>query len=298
MKRLIILVAALAVAAAACGGAAGDQGAGGLGTPSPVEESRTPRPTPEPESTGGSTPTPSPDGTVTYEVWFTMGDRLFMTKRTQAATEAVGRASIEALLAGPSPEEREAGVGTQVPVGTEQLGIAIADGLATVDLTGDFEAGGGSASVIMRIAQVVYTVTQFPSVETVQFRIDGKDVPVITDHGILNEPAGRADYADQLPAIVVESPLIGEQVSNPVSIAGTAIVFEATVSMRVVDADGNEVGLDFTTATCGSGCRGTYQHDLAYAVDREQEGIVEVFESSAEDGRPINVISIPVVLTP
>jgi hypothetical protein len=298
MKRLIVSVLTLAVLGLGCAGAGG---AGSLGEARPTGTETTEGPSPVTEgSPEGTTPTPAvgPGETVTYDVWFTRGESLFVTKRTQEATHAVGSASLDAMLAGPSAEETSAGVGTQVPAGTELLDLFIADGLATVDLSSDFEVGGGSASAVMRIAQVVYTLTQFPTVETVQFRIDGKDVPAITNHGVENAPVDRSAFEDLLPPILVESPVIGETVSSPVTIAGSANVFEATVSLRVLDADGNEIALDFTTATCGTGCRGTYEGVLEYEVEREQRGTVEAFESSAEDGRPINVVSIPVTLTP
>src|SRR6266480_4656581 len=49
--------------------------------------------------------------------------------------------------------------------GTRLVAIAIADGVANVDLTGDFQAGAGSRDLELRLAQVVYTATQFPSVK-------------------------------------------------------------------------------------------------------------------------------------
>jgi hypothetical protein len=105
------------------------------------------------------------------------------------------------------------------------------------------------------------------------------------------EPTDGAD-----PAIVVETPRPGDEVFSPVTIAGTADVFEATVSIRILDEDGGELAATFTTATCGSGCRGRYSTELFFFVDQTQNGAIEVFEASAEDGSPINLVSVPVVL--
>ena len=53
----------------------------------------------------------------------------------------------------------------------------------------------------------------------------------------------------------------------------------------------------FTNATCGTGCRGDYSASVRYEVDHDQPGTVMVFEASALDGSPQNVVSIPVVLS-
>jgi hypothetical protein len=52
----------------------------------------------------------------------------------------------------------------------------IDDGLATIDLSREFEAGGGSLSMFGRLAQLVYTVTQFPTVDEVALMLDGQRV--------------------------------------------------------------------------------------------------------------------------
>jgi hypothetical protein len=105
------------------------------------------------------------------------------------------------------------------------------------------------------------------------------------------EPTGGTQ-----PAIVVERPAPGDEVASPVRISGTADVFEATVYVRILGQDGTELAATFTTATCGSGCRGDFSTELFFFAERTQNGTIEVFESSAEDGSPINLVTIPVVL--
>ena len=98
------------------------------------------------------------------------------------------------------------------------------------------------------------------------------------------------------PAIVVKQPASGDEVASPVTISGTADVFEATVHVRILDSGGLEVAARFTTATCGSGCRGEFSTELSFFVEQTQDGTIEVFEQSAEDGSAINVVTVPVVL--
>ncbi len=80
------------------------------------------------------------------------------------------------------------------------LGLSIKNGVATVDLSSEFESGGGSASAMIRLGQVVYTLTQFPTVQSVLFQIEGRQVTVFGSEGIvLDGPVARADYYDLLP---------------------------------------------------------------------------------------------------
>jgi hypothetical protein len=98
------------------------------------------------------------------------------------------------------------------------------------------------------------------------------------------------------PAIEVTSPRPGDQVSTPVRIRGNADVFEATVSIDILDSAGNRIVRTFTTATCGTGCRGTFNKAVPFTVDTTQPGTIRVYESSAKDGKPINVVDTPVTL--
>ena len=100
------------------------------------------------------------------------------------------------------------------------------------------------------------------------------------------------------PIITVTAPCPGDSLSSPATIAGEANVFEATVSMRVLDENGNEIATSFTTAECGTGCWGAFEGEIQFDVPHEQTGTVEVFESSAEDGRDLHKVSIEVTLLP
>lgn len=302
MKRIGMALAALALVLSACA----DRSAGSLGrvsdeVPPGDASSPSPEPTKGPKKKGNKgSEEPSEPRTFTYQVWLTQGEGfLFVSRRTAQFEPGVGRIALNDLLSGPNDAEREAFIGTEIPDGTELLGLNIEDGVATVDLSGEFAESGSSLEETVRLAQVVYTITQFDTVRSVRFRIDGEPVEVFGSHGIaLDRPQTRRGYQELLPAILVESPSIGERVDNPVTVSGTANVFEATVSLRILNAGGKEIARTFTTATCGTGCRGDYSVSVSYRVDREQEGIIEVFESSAEDGRPIHVVRIPVTLTP
>ena len=296
----IILASLLGFVAASCGTGNGAQSAGPV--PSGDESPQSTYSGSETGTGTGGSSLPIPTDTsgqgaalVRYKVWFHRGEQLFVVTRTQSATPRVGTAAMEALLEGPSPGERSAGVATQIPDGTQLLGLIVDKRIATVDLTSEYESGGGTASMTMRLAQVVCTLDQFPTVKGVLFQLDGRPVEGI----VIDHPLRCRDYRDLLPVILVTSPAIGQAVSNPVTVSGSANVFEANVTVDIVDSSGRVVGNAFTTATCGSGCRGTFSVTVSYEVRAAQRGEIVVHDDDAAGtGHPPHEVRIPVVLQP
>jgi spore germination protein GerM len=302
----------VAVLVAACGTSTGDLGS--VATPPPTEEPSldlpsaepTPGSTAKPGETPAPTPVSSPAGTTTIRAYFILGSftdnaGLVPVLRQVPKTRAVGAAAMEALIAGPNDAELGArpAMYTTIPEGTRFLGLTVDAGVATVNLSKEFESGGGSASVLGRLAQVVYTLTQFPTVKSVLFQIDGQRVTVFGGEGVaLDQPVGRADYTDQLPAIFVDRPAWGGVLGNPARIVGMANVFEATFRVQILDAGGRALADAPVTATCGTGCWGTFDVTIPYHVGKAGWGTLRVFEPSAKDGSPASVTEYPVWLAP
>lgn len=124
------------------------------------------------------------------------GEGLSLTAvdREIPATPRIARATLQALIGGPTASEDEGSdaLTSAVPASTVVRGVTVDDGLATVDLSGAFESGGGSASMHARLAQLVYTVTQFPTVDAVALVLDGQPVEVFSGEGLLLDgPLGR-----------------------------------------------------------------------------------------------------------
>ncbi|MGB2954109.1 MAG: GerMN domain-containing protein [Gaiellaceae bacterium] len=154
-------------------------------------------PPPQQTTAAGSGALPA---STSFEVWFARGGRLAPELRTHATTRRVATSALEALLAGPTRAERSSGITTAVPAGTRLLGISIKNGVAIADLTSEYQSGGGSLSMQVRLGQVVYTLTQFPTVKKVRFQLDGAPVNVFSSEGIvLAHPVGRSDYEGLSP---------------------------------------------------------------------------------------------------
>jgi hypothetical protein len=178
------------------------------------------------------------------------------------------------------------------------LGLSLDSGVATVDLSGAFDDGGGSASMLGRVAQVVATLTRFDDVTRVAFALDGESVTAIGGEGVVvDPPIGRRAIEEQTPQILIESPLPGDTVTSPVRLRGTANVFEANVSIEVRDEKGTVILETFTTATSGTGTRGTFDTKLSLPTASGKLTIV-AFEASAEDGRPLHAVDVPVTIEP
>jgi len=213
-----------------------------------------------------------PVETTALRVYFLRDNLVWPVARQVEETEAVATAALEELLAGPSSgEQQDLGLSTAVPEGVELHSLEIEDGVAAVHLSDELT---GAA-----LAQVVYTLTQFPRVESVE---------------IQEQTYTRADFEEQTPAILVESPVSFEKVTSPLHVTGTANTFEATFNYELTDTDGRIVDKNFVTATSGTGTRGTFDFTTGpFTVPFDGVGSLIVFELSAKDGSRINLVEIP-----
>jgi len=225
---------------------------------------------------------------------------LVAVERELPATPQIAHATLRALIEGPSAADQALidDVSSAVPGETLLLGVTIDDRVATVDLSREFESGGGSFSMFSRLAQVVYTVTQFPTVDAVRFALDGQPVTVFSGEGIvLDAPVSRDDYLDLLPGVFVDTPPAGAEVSSPLRITGKAAVFEGTFQYRLEAADGTVLTEGFAMTDNGVGW-GDLDITIRYDVDSRQDGTLTVWEYSARDGSVQSERTTPLTLLP
>jgi len=172
-------------------------------------------------------------------------------------------------------EGTESDLTTAIPSGTRLGGLTIDGGVASIELTPPLPGKDGQA-------QIVYTLTQFPTVRRVSFN----GAPGVT----------RAAFEAQTPAIFVETPLPGDEVEPGFEVRGTANTFEATFNYELRDGANKVLADNFVTATSGSGTRGTFRFTVPYEVDAPQDGRLVVFELSAANGSRIHERSTPLGL--
>jgi len=249
--KFVLLLAAAALLAAGCGG--------------------------DEEATSTDTGTTTvPAETIELHVYWLSDGKVWPAGREIGETRAIAQAALDELLAGPTEQEvADLEFTTAIPEGIEGVVASVEDGVATVELSAELPDES--------LAQVVYTLTQFVTVESVD--IQGNKLT-------------RADFEDFTPAILVESPLAFESVTSPLRVTGTANTFEATFSYELTDTDGLIVDENFVTATSGTGTRGTFDFTTKpYTVPFDGVGALIVFEHSAKDGSRINLVEIPLRMT-
>lgn len=103
---------------------------------------------------------------------------------------------------------------------------------------------------------------------------------------------------DDLNFLCVYEAAKDSTLTNPFTVDGSGIAFENTVSWRLLDANGVVLETGFTTADAPDiGRPGDFQiRGFILSVPQTATGTLEIFESSAKDGKPIHVLSVPVLL--
>ncbi len=117
--------------------------------------------------------------TVTFNVYFVAvvdgQEEIVSRQREIVATEAIGRASLEALLSGPTEEEITEGLSTAINDGVIVQNLIIENGLASVDFNSRLDEGvAGSATVMAIREQIERTLMQFPTVDDVVISVNGE----------------------------------------------------------------------------------------------------------------------------
>jgi spore germination protein GerM len=104
--------------------------------------------------------------------------------------------AFQTLLAGPT----EGTDSTTIPKGTKLLGLKADNNEVHVNLSEDFTSGGGSASMVGRVGQVVYTATALNPNAKVYIEVDGKPLEVLGGEGVeIQQPLTRDSFNKNYP---------------------------------------------------------------------------------------------------
>lgn len=118
--------------------------------------------------------------------------------------------------------------------------------------------------------------------------------------GLAQESACQAnpspvDASD--PSIIVSGPSDGASVTSPITVEGQARVFEAVVSFALYDASGTELSTATGQADEGQ-VLSPFTATIDFSVTADTPACLWVFEASAQDGSPVNVVQVELTLQP
>lgn len=96
--------------------------------------------------------------------------------------------AIKNLLKGPSAKEESDGIYSEIPKGTKLLSLEEKPDKIIIDLSSDFEQGGGTDGLYKRLYQLIKTANKNTALD-VYLYINGKQAEVIGGEGIMiNQP--------------------------------------------------------------------------------------------------------------
>jgi germination protein M len=208
---------------------------------------------------------------VQVNVYFVRNGKLALVHRVIAMPEGkrIARATMQLLMDGPTEQELAFGVTSAIPflANVEDVQLESATGIATVTLTREFNDSVWGGSAGLRFAQIVYTLTQFPTIERVRVqaetsaRYGGEDDPeVVAGLGVLYD---RTDLDGTLGGAFFDGPAIGDVISSPLRLTGYANVFEGQFQVHLTDLAGTEIGAQWLSASWGE-THGTFDAELAF----------------------------------
>ena len=92
--------------------------------------------------------------------------------------------AIKQLITAPTKWEKSRGLSSEIPSGTKILSLREGENNILIDLSSDFESGGGAESVYIRVHQLIKTANA-NSKQPVYLYINGKQADVIGGEGIM-----------------------------------------------------------------------------------------------------------------
>jgi hypothetical protein len=109
------------------------------------------------------------------------------------------------------------------------------------------------------------------------------------------EPAQPTPITSASGFVTVNQPLANARITSPVTISGTAQVFEGVLQWRIVDTTGRVLGQGKTLAPADG--VGAYSVSATFVPPAsDTAGLVEVFSISPKDGSIADLVRVPVIL--
>ena len=137
----------------------------------------------------------APEESIEVNLYFSdsTGKKLVEEQRSIPKVEGIARATLEELIKGPS---EQSGLLPTIPAGAKLLDINLKpDGEAIIDFSPEIGSNhtGEKQGENLTVYSIVNTLTRFPTVKSVRFRIGGQDVKTLAGNVNLDQPVFRND---------------------------------------------------------------------------------------------------------
>jgi Immunoglobulin-like domain of bacterial spore germination/Sporulation and spore germination len=227
---------------------------------------------PSPSSSPSPSGSPSGGVAVTVGVYYggTFGGRTMLYREFHRTTSEPLTGALQAMLAGPADHD----YASLWPRGTTLRSVSRSGSTVTVTLS--------AAPLVAPPGHGLYGAS---SVQEVVYTVTAADATI---HAVtVVYPGGQATAVVRSPALNVLAsvwlltPTDGSSVSSPVTLSGTASVFEATVNWEVDRADGTVVAQGSAMAPIGAPGRGPWSTTVTLPAGSY---VAKAFAISAKDG--------------
>ena len=104
--------------------------------------------------------------------------------------------ALEALFNAPTAKEANQGLRSLIPPDTKLRSAWVKDGVAFISVSEEFQFNQyGIEGALAQLAQIVFTVSEFPTVKSVQFLIEGKKKDYLGAEGVwIGSPLSRNSF--------------------------------------------------------------------------------------------------------
>jgi len=227
---------------------------------------------------------------VGQKLYFARDGKLSVAHRAVPPSPTAAADSLRRLLAGPNADERRAGLTTSIPRGSTVLSVIQRGNVANVDLSPGFTSRA-ELTLSPQLGQIVFTLTQFPTIKLVRIFIDGRPLQVAGPAGTRLSLVGRHVFGAYLPAVFLESPGSGERVRSPLLVEGSAT---GRTFAALVGADGTLLAQTLLVGEAQA--RTFFRIRLRFRVSVQQTGRLIVWKF--HEGKVLSRVTVPVTYVP
>jgi spore germination protein GerM len=149
---------------------------------------------PKTQQPAAQPPAEKPAETRDRTIYFMRESDMLLTKtnRKLKVSDSPMLDCLNALIAGPTAEEKKRGLVSFVPSGTRLISAQVIQNTAYLNFNEEFRYNTlGREGSAAQLKQIVWTATEFPTVHDVQIQIEGKTVDFLMEGITIRNPIKR-----------------------------------------------------------------------------------------------------------